>query len=206
MKINVNKWLLAFCRISQLVSPMQFNGAVIGRVPNFKLLGVIITEDLTWNEHYDYIHKKALKRLYALHALKRSGVNCEDLVLVYCSLVRSVIEYASPVWAALPTYLEDLFESIQRKALRIIFGKLEYASAMPMAGLDLHTARRAAACEKFIQKARQCPPLMNVIPSPMYQECQYPLRSRTPRIVLEKTKRFNDLPTQQFSHYSNWVK
>ena len=63
--------------------------------PALQLLGVIITEDLTWNEHCDYIHKKALKRLYVLRAQKWSGVNCEDLVLVYCSLVRSVIEYAS---------------------------------------------------------------------------------------------------------------
>ena len=39
----------------------------------------------------------------------------------------------------LPTYLEDLLESIQRKALRIIFGKLEHASAMPMAGLGPFT-------------------------------------------------------------------
>ena len=50
---------------------MQLNGAVIERVPNYKLLGEIISEDLTWNEHCDYIHKKALKRLYALRALKR---------------------------------------------------------------------------------------------------------------------------------------
>ena len=140
------------------VCPLQLHGAVIERVPNYKLLGVIITEELTMNEHCDYIHKKDLKRLYALRTLKRAGVNCEDLVLVYCSLVRSVIEYATPVWATVPTYLEDLLESIQRKALRIIFGKLEYASAMPMAGFDLLTARRAATYEKFIQKARQCPP------------------------------------------------
>ena len=74
---------------------------------------MIITEDLTLNEHCDYIHKKALKRLYALRALKRAGVNCDDLILVYCSLVRSVIQYAFPVWAALQTYLEDQLESIQ---------------------------------------------------------------------------------------------
>ena len=134
--------------------------------------------------------------MYDLRALKRAGVNCQDLVLVYCSLVRSVIEYAFPVWAALPTYLEDLLKSIQRKALRIIFGK--FASAMPMAGIDSLTARRAAACEKFIQKARQCPPLMNAIPSPMYQECQYPLRSRTPRLIPGRTKRFNDFVTVKY--------
>ena len=46
------------------------------------------------------------------------------------------MEYAAPVWAALPSYLEDLLESIQRKTLRVIFGKTEYADAMAMASLD----------------------------------------------------------------------
>ena len=45
----------------------------------------------------------------------------------------SIIKYASPVWAALPSYLQDLLESIQRKAVRIIFGKTEYADAKAMA-------------------------------------------------------------------------
>ena len=100
-----------------LVSPTPLNGAVIERVT--KLLGVIILQDLAWNEHYNHIHNKALKRIYALRSLKKKGLNCDDLVLVYCSLVRSVIAYAFPVWPALLSYLEDLLEPIRRKALSI---------------------------------------------------------------------------------------
>ena len=55
--------------------------------------------------------------------LKKAGLNCDDLVLVYCGLGRSIIEYAPPVWVVLPSYLEDLLESIQRKALRIILAR-----------------------------------------------------------------------------------
>ena len=95
-----------------VVSPMKLNAAVIERVSNYKLLGMIISQDLTRNEHCDHIHNKALKRLYAFCSLKEAGLSCDDLVLVYCSLVRSVIEYASAVWAALPSYLEDLLESV----------------------------------------------------------------------------------------------
>ena len=79
---------------------------------------------------------KALKWPYALRSLRKAGLNCDDLVLVYYSLVRPVIEYASPIWVALPPYLEDPLESIQREGLRIIFGKTEYADAMAMASLD----------------------------------------------------------------------
>ena len=98
-----------------------------------------------------------MKRLYALCSLRKAGLNCDDLVLVYCSLVRSIIECASPVWAVLPAYLEDLLESIQRKALRIIFGKIECADAMAKASVDTFKARRVVACQKFILNARQHP-------------------------------------------------
>ena len=179
---------------------MQLNGAVIERVPNYKLLGVIISQDLTWNEHCYYVYNKALKRLDVLRSLKKAGLNCDDLVLVYCSLVRSIIEYASPVWAALPSYLEDLLESIQRKALRIIFGKTEYADVMAMASLDTLKARRVAACQRFILNARQHPPLMDVISSPTFHECEYCLRSRNPRLVLGRTIRLNDFVTVKYQY------
>ena len=85
-----------------VITPIQLNGIVIERVSSYKLLGVIITNDLSWNEHCDSIHKKATKRLFVLRTLKRVGLGTNDLVLVYCSIVRSIVEYASPVWAATP--------------------------------------------------------------------------------------------------------
>ena len=71
MKLNEKKckeMVITFLKYQPtVVSPMELNGAVIERVPNYKLLGVIISQDLTWNEHCDHLHhNKALKRLYAL--------------------------------------------------------------------------------------------------------------------------------------------
>ena len=109
-----------------VITPIQLNGIVIDRVSSYKLLGVIISNDLSWNEHCDSIHKKATKRLFVLRTLKRVGLGTNDLVLVYCSIVRSIVEYASPVWAAIPLYLDELIESVQRKALKIIFGRIDY--------------------------------------------------------------------------------
>jgi len=122
--------------------------------------------DLTWNG--DHVSNRALKGLYALCSLRKAGLNCDDLVLVYCSLVRSIIENASPDWAALPSYLENLLE---RKALRIIFGKTEYADAIGHS-LDPFKARRVVARQRFILNARQHPPFMDVIPSPTFPECE----------------------------------
>ena len=48
------------------------------------------------------------KRIYMLYQLKRAGVNQTDLVTIYISVVRPVVEYACPVWSTnLPVYLSD---------------------------------------------------------------------------------------------------
>ena len=179
---------------------MFLNGAAIVRVSSFKLLGVTLSNDLSWNDHCDEMLKKACKRLYALRSLKAAGLNQKDLVLVYCSLVRSVVEYASPVWAALPIYLQDMLEAVQKKALYIIFGKMEYKEAMETAGLQSLCARRNDACVKFIGKARISSPLNRIIPSPILSQQTYDLRNSRPRPVLGRTNRFNDFITLKFQH------
>ena len=109
-----------------VITPIQPNAIVIDRVSCYKLLGVMISDNLSWNEHCDSIDKKATKRLFVLRTLKRVELSTNDLVLVYCSIVKSIVEYASPVWAAIPLYLDELIESVQRKALKIIFGRIDY--------------------------------------------------------------------------------
>ena len=105
-------------------------GSVVKRVNSYKILGIHVTNDLSWNEHIDYVFKKANKRLYALRLLARSKVPVVDLIAIYCALVRSILEYGSPVWATLPEYLSDVVEGVQRKALRIVFPGLAYSEAL----------------------------------------------------------------------------
>ena len=78
------------------------------------------------------MYKKALKCLYGLRVLKKAGMSTGDLVSVYCSIVQSNVEYASPAWAALPQYLE----SVQKQAIRVIFPGFLEEDALDLAGLD----------------------------------------------------------------------
>lgn len=63
-----------------------------------KLLGLTISDDLTWNAHVNEVVKKASKKLYFLVQLKRSRLPPSDLVLLYLSCVRSTVDYAIPVF------------------------------------------------------------------------------------------------------------
>ena len=56
---------------------------------------------------------------------------------VYISSVRSVLEYALPVWQSMPGYLCDKIESIQKRALMIIFLCADsYSDARELAGVE----------------------------------------------------------------------
>ena len=84
----------------------------IERVSTYKILGVFIDSDLRWNSHVDYIYKKACKKLNSLRILRRAGVDQASMLKVYTSSVRSLLEYAVPVWQSIPGYLSDKIESI----------------------------------------------------------------------------------------------
>ena len=54
--------------------PISIGYMEVERVRTYKLLGVIISDDLKWNAHVEYVITKAAKTLYALRLLKRAGV------------------------------------------------------------------------------------------------------------------------------------
>ncbi|KAK2179169.1 hypothetical protein NP493_505g01046 [Ridgeia piscesae] len=57
-----------------------------------------------------------------LYQLKRAGITQKDLVSVYVSVVRPVLEYACPVWHTnLPQYLSDNIEVIPKKGTKMYF-------------------------------------------------------------------------------------
>jgi hypothetical protein len=105
----------------------------------------MISKDLTWIEHVDYICKKASKRLYALRLLKRASIPAGKLVRAYTTCVRPILEFSCEVWRySLAQYL-----SIHRRALRIIFPDFKYEDALVRAGVVSLFLRRKTICEKL---------------------------------------------------------
>ena len=100
--------------------PYSRSRRIVGRISSYQLFWVIINENLKWNYHVDYITAKASKKLYALRLLKRAGVQEQDMLKVFRSSVRSILEYAVPVWQDIPDHLSDRIESVQKRACKII--------------------------------------------------------------------------------------
>ena len=160
-------------------APITIKGCPVHQVQTYKLLGVHVSHDLSWNAHVEHIVTKACKRVYALRLLRKSGVACADLVSIYCALVRSVLEYAAPVWAALPLYLDNLVESVQRKTLRIMFPAVDYNSALYQSGLKTLNERHKEICTNFTSYVRGNgrEPIFSLLPATVKQPHGYGLRS-----------------------------
>ena len=79
----------------------------------------------------------------------------KDLVSVYVSVVRPVVEYACPVWHTnLPQYLSDNIEVIQKRALKCIFPGLGYAEIFRRVNLDTLNVRRDSISQKHFDNIK----------------------------------------------------
>ncbi len=102
MEINGKKtkeMVISFRNILLFIQSLKINGLYIDRVTISKPLGIYVSSDLKWGPHVDKIHAKAFKRFYFLTCLKRAGVQENELLDYYCSIIRSVVEYACPAWS-----------------------------------------------------------------------------------------------------------
>jgi hypothetical protein len=93
-------------------------------VQEFKLLGVILRNDLNWSSNTSYLTKKAYKRMQLLHSVAKFTNQTKDLKTIYTTYIRPVLEQSAVVWHSSLTNenCKDL-ERVQRSAVRVIIGK-----------------------------------------------------------------------------------
>ena len=87
--------------------------------------------------------------------LKRSGVSEGDLALVYKSVVRPVLDFASPTYHSLLTVTQNIqLEALQKRASKIIYGyDSSYNRIVAEGRLELLEERRKHLCVNFARKA-----------------------------------------------------
>ena len=147
---------------------IEFGSITVERVCSFKLLGVNIMDNLSWDDHVSAICSKAGKRLHLLKLLRRSSVTASDQLQFYKSVIRPVIDYACPVWqSGLTADQRERLESVQRRALRIISGSTDYELQCAVLDVDPVIVRLDSLTRSFFE--RICRPndcLYRLIPVP----------------------------------------
>ena len=108
---------------------------------------------------------------------------------------QSILEYAVQVWQDIPAHLSDAIESIQRRALRVIFPNSSYQQALDQANLISLADYRIFICKKLIVDMRnESHPIPFLALQVMTRSIPYQLRSGNTKTTttMKRTKRAND--------------
>ena len=158
MKLNCDKtkyMIINFCSSLQFQTRLYIEQSMIEQVREAQLLGVIISDDLSWHANTRMITKKANKRMIILRKLFQFKVSNNDMIQIYKLFIRSVLETSCVVWATSITEEEKtIIERVQKTALKIVYGEkyICYANALQMSNLQTLSERRLKLTLKFAQK------------------------------------------------------
>ena len=101
MKLNVNKtknMIFNFTKKYQFTTKLSLNNESIEMVRETKLLGTVITDQLTWDRNTDELTKKCYKRMQLLNAAAAFTSHRIDLKNIYLTYIRSIVEQSAVVW------------------------------------------------------------------------------------------------------------
>lgn len=129
----------------------ELSNTTIKRTTHIKDLGVILDSQLNYKQHMSYVIDKASRALGFIFRMTKHFSDVHCLKSLYGSLVRSILEYCSPVWNPYYNNGVERVESVQRRFLRFALRKLpwsnpfrlpSYEDRCRLIGLELLRVRR----------------------------------------------------------------
>ena len=159
MVINKKKTqVMLFNKSRKLDFPPEImfsDGSLLNVISEIKLLGVLISDDLSWHKNTIFICKKAREKLWILRRLINLGLSENHLFDVYSKQIRSLLEIAVPVWHPSITQKDSKqIERIQKVAFKIILGDryLNYEHSCFFFDTTSLASRREKLCKSFAIK------------------------------------------------------
>ena len=105
----------------QFTTRLRLNENIIEVVPEVRLLGTIIQNNLKWDSNTANLVKRANSRMVLLRKLSQFGAPREDLKVIYISYIRSVLEQSAVVWHfGLTEENRHDLERVQKSACKVI--------------------------------------------------------------------------------------
>lgn len=136
------------------------DGESIQRCNSTKDLGIYMNSKMSFNAHFEYVSNKSRTTLNFVKR-QRHYVDANALVILYKSLVRSNLEFASCIWSPSQITHKRTIESTQKQFVMFINGDLEHRAENDYVlspytercidhNLETLTRRRVNACALFI--------------------------------------------------------
>ena len=157
--VNVTKTEAMLFRTAPRLSAVNsfsitLNNNVLKQVFHFTYLGIVFDDRLSWNEQIKYLILKVGKCVGMLGRLRRS-LTRDSAHVVYCSLIRPILEYCVSVWGCCGEGRKQDLEALQNRAARIVGSK----QAMDVLKWSTLEERRRKTVFKLIKNCLQgqCP-------------------------------------------------
>ena len=83
---------------SKFVSLYNLSDTTISITDFQKDLGLVVSNDLSWANHYNHIIPRAYKILGLIHCSFSLSLNLSMKMKLYLTLVRSQLMYCTPIW------------------------------------------------------------------------------------------------------------
>jgi hypothetical protein len=133
------KWLICFNanktkymvfskhKVRQLDYDIVFDNVCLPREKCHRHLGIVFSDDLSWNSHIDYVISKCSKRL---NIMKSIQIHVPRLCLesIYECMILPIMEYADTVYDNMSESISNKLESLQRQAALVCTGGYRHTS------------------------------------------------------------------------------
>ena len=104
----------------QFTSRLTMEGKPLSIVDHTKLLGLIVSNDLTWSRNTQYLIKWANYRMYMLKRISSFSAPIKDLVQIYITYIPNILEQSCVIWhSPLKKKDSENLERVQKNALLV---------------------------------------------------------------------------------------
>ena len=170
MKINTEKskyMIINFTENYQFSTRLTIEDKPLQQVREARLLGVLISDDLSWKSNTQHTVKQAYKRMIILYRLSEFLMPIDDLIDIYKLYIRSILESSAVVWHSAITEGErHSIERVQKVALKIILKSayIDYEDALAKTHLETLEKRREVLCLRFATACTKNPKTQKMFP------------------------------------------
>ena len=169
MKMTINFVKSKILRLNPLKRDFVPPEVPFSDVSEVKVLSVILSHDCTFTTHINSVTRKVNASLQTLSKMRRFGCNAHSLLRAYLYYVRSILEYACPVWGPSvlrTTYIMQELESVQKRVTRIILSNIDISYHDALATLELQSLelRLGELILRFGKMLLSNPPHRDILP------------------------------------------
>ena len=105
--------------LGDTVLNLQYNDIDIKMTTSDKVLGIYVDNNLTWNNHFNFLSKKLSTYMWLLSKI-RTFLSIDHRVLFYNAYIKPNLDYCSLIWSNTSNVNINRITKLQRRSCNLI--------------------------------------------------------------------------------------